>query len=82
MAQKIAKLCGEALIAFALACLLWYLVLMQIPDDPVLGSGAPTITKEEVLSLMDYHGIKTAYVENRIWRFDRGKNIGIPLKRK
>jgi len=72
MTLKIAKLCGEALMALTLTMLFWYLALMQIPDDPVLGPGAPTISKEEALSLMRYHGINTVYEMGGNWYFDRG----------
>jgi len=80
--KTLAKICCSLTIAFLLSLAIWYVLLIDIPEDfYVQGMAAPAMTKEEALNLMHYHGVKVVYVKNGKLIFDRdGKTI--PLKRK
>ena len=72
MIKKIAKFFITAIIAFLLAVIAWYFLLIRIPKEILIqGSAAPVMSKEEALDLMNYHGVKVTWVEDGEWVFDR-----------
>ena len=81
MLRKIGKICSGVIFALSADLLFWHLFLTGLPDPLVQGMAAPSMTKEEALSLMDFHGVKTIYVKNREWVFDKN-NQTVILKRK
>lgn len=83
MLKKIGKACIVTVVTFFLTLAAWHFLLIKLPEDAmVLGAGSPTMPKEEVLNLMDYHGVKVVRAECGKWVFDRdGKTIPL-TKRK
>jgi len=75
------RICGSTIIALSLAFSFWYFLLTGLPDSQVQGIAAPTMTREEILDLMNFHGTRVAYIKNGVWFFDRDGEA-IPLKRK
>ena len=82
MLKKIGKICGTAIIAFLIAVVAWYFVLVEIPECYVQGTSAPVMTKEEALDLMDYHGVKVIWAEGGEWVFERDGQICSLIKKK
>lgn len=78
---KILKICTVFIAVLFLFFWLWYFFLIGLVDDPqVLGKAAPTMSKEETLALMNYHGVKIIQVKNGEWTFERDRQT-IPLRR-
>ena len=81
MIKIIGKACISMIVAFLLSLAVWYFLLIKLPEHQVIGTAAPTMSKEKALDLMNYHGVKIIRVQDGQWVFDReGKTI--PLKRK
>lgn len=79
MMKKIGKACISMIVAFCLALVVWYFLLIKLPEHQVQGSAASVMSKEEALDLMNYHGVKVVWVENGEWVFTRN-NKTVPLK--
>lgn len=71
MLKIIGKACISVIMAFLLSLAVWYFLLIKLPDHQVIGIAAPTMSKEEVLSLLNFHGAQVAYVKNGEWFFRR-----------
>ena len=72
MIKIIGKACISVIMAFLLSFAVWYFLLIKLPEDALVqGTGSPNISKEEVLSLLNFHGAQVAYVKNGEWFFRR-----------
>ena len=82
MLKIMGKACIGAIMALLLSLAVWYFLLIKLPEDALVqGTGSPNISKEEVLSLLNFHGAQVAYIKDGKWFFDRNGEA-IPLKRK
>jgi hypothetical protein len=71
MIKKIGKACISIIVAFCLSLIAWYFLLIKLPEHQVQGSAASSMSKDEALDLMHYHGVKVIWVEGGEWFFRR-----------
>ena len=71
MLKIIGKACISVIMALLLSLAVWYFLLIKLPEHQVIGVAAPTMSKEEALDLMNYHGVKVVWAEGGEWFFRR-----------